>query len=71
MAKVTAYVDCENKEKLHNEVRGYQVATDEASGKSLGGVAETLVFHSDEPPRLLGEGRYPQPLTLIAGGVGT
>ena len=72
MPTVTVYVDCENKEKLLDEVRGYQEATDESSGKSLGGgPAESLTFFADEPPRLEGDGRYPQPLTYIAGGVGT
>lgn len=27
-------------------------------------------FHSDEPPFLGGEGRYPQPLLYVAAGVG-
>jgi uncharacterized OsmC-like protein len=71
MPEVTVYVDCESREKLLDEVRGYQRSTDEASGKSAGGPEETLTFFADDPPRLHGDGRYPQPLTYIAGGVGT
>lgn len=70
--KVTVLIDCEGKEKLLNEVRGYQVVTIGGSTEGQqGGPQEELAFHTDEPPRLLGEGQYPQPLTYIAGGIGS
>jgi uncharacterized OsmC-like protein len=71
MPNVTVYVDCEAKEKLLDEVRGYQVSRDDATGKTAGGPEETLTFYADEPPRLEGDGRHPQPLTYLAGGIGT
>ena len=84
MTKVLVVADCENKEKLLSEVRAYQRVDrggrDASSSESPpgGGVVEvkdgpdfTLTFCSDEPPHLLGEGKFPQPLSYIAGGIGT
>ncbi len=80
--RITAIADCENQGRMLHEVRGYQVkgkaeATssprEPGQGKQGlgGGREEELTFYSDEPPRLGGDGEYPQPLTYIAGGVGT
>ncbi len=80
--KITAIVDCENQGKMLNEVRGYQVTERGGTGPSpheterkervlLGGRQEEHTFYVDEPPRLGGDGKYPQPLTYIAGGVGS
>ncbi|MDP6483935.1 MAG: hypothetical protein QGH70_08835 [Nitrospinota bacterium] len=82
VTKVLVVADCENKEKLLSEVRAYQMVDrgrkDASSGESSPGVVEvkdgpdfTLTFCSDEPPHLLGEGKFPQPLSYIAGGIGT
>ena len=82
VTKVLVVADCENKEKLLNEVRAYQMVDrggrDASSGESPPGGVEvkdgpdfTLTFCSDEPPHLLGDGKHPQPLSYIAGGIGT
>ena len=82
MTKVLVVADCENKEKLLSEVRAYQMIDRSGRESSPGGSAPggievqdgpdiTLTFHSDEPPHLLGDGKHPQPLSYIAGGVGT
>ena len=33
-------------------------------------IGANQTFYVDEPPTLGGEGRYPQPLTYVAGGIG-
>ncbi len=84
LTKVLVVADCENKEKLLSKVRAYQMVDrggkDASSGGSPpgGGGVEvkdgpdfTLTFCSDEPPHLLGDGNFPQPLSYIAGGIGT
>ncbi len=82
MTKVLVVADCENKEKLLSEVRAYQRVDRSGRDASPGGSAPggievhdgpdyTLTFCSDEPPHLLGDGKYPQPLSYIAGGIGT
>lgn len=77
---IKAIVDCENIGKLLHRVQGYQTTERLKAGSSpqgagakemLGGRQEELTFYVDEPPRLGGDGKYPQPLTYIAGGVGT
>ena len=74
---IHAFVDCENIGPMLHTLRGYQstkITRRDVSGKTeqetLGGRAEELTFHSDEPARLGGGNAYPQPLTLIAGGIG-
>lgn len=76
--KVTAFADCENKGRQLHEVRVYQtteVTLEKSPGGKervlQGGREEELTFQVDEPLRLGGEGKYPQPLSYIAGGVGT
>ena len=82
VTKVLVVADCENKEKLLSEVRAYQMVDrggrDASPGESPPGEMEVkdgpdfaLTFCSDEPPHLLGEGKFPQPLSYIAGGIGT
>ena len=82
VTKVLVVADCENKEKLLSEVRAYQMVDrggrDASPGESPPGRVEvkdgpdfTLTFCSDEPPHLLGNGKHPQPLSYIAGGIGT
>ena len=71
--KITAYVDCVNLERMLHEVEGHQVTvltktTDSGKEKvELGGREERLAFRVDEPPRIGGDGEFPQPLTYIAG----
>lgn len=74
---IQAFVDCENIGPMLHHLRGYQttkITRWDSSGKTvqetLGGRTEELSFHSDEPVRLGGGNAYPQPLTLIAGGIG-
>ncbi|MFQ5915327.1 MAG: hypothetical protein ACE5JS_19325 [Nitrospinota bacterium] len=82
LANVLVVADCENKEKLLSEVRVYQKADRSGGASSPAGSAPggmevkdgpeyALTFLSDEPPHLLGGGKYPQPLSYIAGGIGT
>lgn len=71
-------VDCQASDSLVHEVVGYQEIIkneDEYPGQSgaqgepeLIGANQT--FYVDEPPILGGEGKYPQPLTYLAGGIG-
>ena len=67
--KIRVSVDCENQGRMLHVVRG----TQQASGKSgeFRVMGREQVFYVDEPPALGGEDRYPQPLTYVAGGVGT
>lgn len=67
---IKAIVDCENIGKLLHRVQGYQTTEKPGAKEMLGGRQEELTFYVDEPPRLGGDGKYPQPLTYIAGGVG-
>ena len=82
MRNVLVVAQCENKEKLLNEVRAYQKLVGGGMASSSGGSGpddievkdgpeRTLTFHSDEPPHLLGDGKHPQPLSYLAGGIGT
>ncbi len=76
MRKVLTVADCEGKGKLLNEVRVYQQLVGSKPSPSSGveiedGPETAKIFCSDEPPHLMGEGRYPQPLSYIAGGIGT
>lgn len=67
--KLRVAVDCENQGRMLHVVRGAQQARrGGGESRAMGG---EHVFYMDEPPALGGEDRYPQPLTYIAGGVGT
>lgn len=78
--ELIAYVvaDCKASDTLVHEVVGYQEIMkneDEYPGQSAGQTNPELIganqtFYVDEPPILGGEGRYPQPLTYVAGGIG-
>ena len=71
-------VDCKASDSLVHEVVGYQEITkneDEYPGQSGAQEEPELIganqtFYVDEPPLLGGDGKYPQPLTYLAGGIG-
>ena len=76
MRRVLAVAECEGKEKLLNRVHAYQeLIEDKSSSSDRDGIKDgpdtAKTFYSDEPPHLMGEGKYPQPLSYIAGGIGT
>lgn len=76
MRRVLAVAECEGKEKLLNKVYAYQELIQDKSSfsardKIKDGPDTAKTFYSDEPPHLMGEGKYPQPLSYIAGGIGT
>ncbi len=78
--ELIAYVvaDCKASDTLVHEVVGYQEIMkneDEYPGQSAGQTKPEMIganqtFYVDEPPILGGEGKYPQPLTYVAGGIG-
>ena len=75
---VFVVTDCEADDTLVHTVVGHQKilkneaeypgeGTDRDDPERIGG---DQVFYVDEPPILGGEGKHPQPLTYIAGGIG-
>ena len=70
--------DCEAGETLVHTVVGHQKILkneDEYPGEGTDGddpelIGGDQVFYVDEPPILGGEGKHPQPLTYVAGGIG-